>query len=158
MIPQPSYVMPPRSDIVAYSLDHSPVLAVECKRGKQTSPQSAALLRRNLITHQLMPDAPYFLLAFSTGFFLWLEKTPPGEPPDFSASAKSVLKEYLGKLAEDTGDVRDEGLPLVLFSWLADLADAIRQPDPNSEADQMLVKSGLYDKIRFGEVKFEGVS
>jgi hypothetical protein len=67
MIPQPSYVMPPRSDIVAYSPDHHRVLVVECKGRKETSPQNAALLRRNLLTHALIPDAPYFLLAFPTG-------------------------------------------------------------------------------------------
>jgi hypothetical protein len=68
-----------------------------------------------------------------------------------------VLREYLGKRAE-AGGTRGESLQLALVSWLGDLASAIRQPDPTSEADQMLVKSGLYDKIRFGEVKSEVVS
>jgi len=154
MTPQPSYVMPLRTDIVAYSPDHSLVVVVECEGGNQTSPQYAALLRRSLITHRLLPDAPYLLIASPTGFFLWLEQTPPGEPPDFSASAASVLHHYVGKLAEDTEGIRRDALQLVLFGWLADLADAIRQPDPCSEADQMLVKSGLYDKIRRGQVKF----
>ena len=147
--------MPPRSDIIAYSTDHRPVLVVECKGGKETSPGNAARLRRNLLAHELIPDAPYFLLAFSTVFFLWRDKTPADQPPDFSASARSVLREYLGKLAEDAAATRGESLQLALVSWLGDLASAIRQPDPGSEADQMLVKSGLYEKIRSGEVKSE---
>lgn len=149
--------MPSHSDIVAYSPDHRRVLVVECKGGGEMSPENAALLRRNLLTHNLIPDAPYFLLAVPNGFFLWLDKTPADQPPDFFASAKSVLRDYLGKHAEALG-TRGESLQLVLVSWLGDLASAIRQPDPNSEADQMLVKSGLYDKIRFGEVKSEVLS
>jgi hypothetical protein len=155
MIPQSNFAMPPRSDIIAYSMDHRPVLVVECKGGKGTSPENAALLRRNLLAHELIPDAPYFLLAFATAFFLWREKTPADELPDFSASARSVLREYLGELAEKAPATRGESLQLALVSWLGDLASAIRQPDPGSEADQMLVKSGVYEKIRRGEVKSE---
>ena len=139
-------------NIFGYSRNRTPVLVVECIGGNEESLEDAARLRRNLLAHDLIPGAPYFLLAFGMRLFLWLEGAPAGQLPDFSASARSVLQNYLRK---DADGVNRDILDLLVVSWLDELAIAIRQPDPNSAADRMLLESGLYEKIRFGRVRLE---
>lgn len=150
--------MPAEADIVAYSPDQRPVLVVECKGGRHTSPQSASQLRRNLLTHSLVADAPYFLIAYPHDLFMWKRDSKWDAPPDYSASLKSVLSEYLGKLGDEYARVRPESLELALYSWLSDLVSTIREPALNSEADQMLVRAGVYDQIKRGEVRSQVAS
>lgn len=105
------------------------------------------------MAHGLIPDVPFFLLAFSTGLFLWKGHIGEDSLPDYMAPAKPVLKEYLGS-PWDGGEVLvEETLQIAFASWLADLAGAVRMPHADSEADAMLVRSGLYDQIRDGEVQ-----
>jgi hypothetical protein len=146
------------SDIVVYSSGHRPVLVVECKGGGETVAQGAAQLRRNLLIHGLIPDAPYLLLAFPTNFFLWKRESAPGDPPDFSAPSIGVLREYLGALADQKGVLREESLQLALEAWLGDLASTVRQPKSSSEADRIVVESGLFDLMKGGEVRSNVVS
>jgi hypothetical protein len=155
MLPPSTGAMTQHFDIVAYSADHRRVLVVECKGGKMTSPENAAQFRRNLMAHSAITPTPYFLLAFPTSLFLWKAETAPGELADFTAPAKPVLRSYLGSLVDREPGLQGQSIELAMLSWLGDLAAAIRKPDPKSEADQMVVKSGLYDKIRRGEVKSE---
>jgi hypothetical protein len=44
-------------------------------------------------------------------------------------------------------------MELAIASWLNDLANNVRKPDPSSEADQMLIRSGLYDQMKHGVVR-----
>jgi len=141
-------------DIVAYSRDHRRMLVVDCKMSKESSPESAARLRRNLMQHELLDEAPFFLLAFPTGLFLWKGEAKSDELPAFSAPAKPVLRTYLGKAAEDDANIRRASLEIALCSWLSDLVIGVRTPEANNEADQILVQSGLYEQIRHGEVRF----
>jgi hypothetical protein len=145
--------MSAEADIVAYSPDQRAVLVVECKAVRDVTPSSAAHLRRNLLTHSLVADAPYLLIAYPRDLFMWKRDSQWDAPPDFTASLNSVLSEYLGKVAEEYTAVRAESLELALYSWLSDLASTIRKPSPNSDADQMLVRAGVYDQIKRGEVK-----
>lgn len=133
------------------------MLVAECTGGRVTTSEDAALLRRNLLAHDLVPDAPYVLLAFPSHFFLWLPKAQADQLPNFAVSAEPVLREYLGERTEKLGELCSGSLQLLLVCWLDDLACAMRQPDPKSEADQMMVDSGLYDQIRRGEVKSEEI-
>jgi hypothetical protein len=44
---------------------------------------------------------------------------------------------------------------MIIYSWLDDLAVGIREPDPEAEADQLLVRTGIYDDIREGRAIME---
>ncbi|HEU4624181.1 MAG TPA: hypothetical protein VFS52_05420 [Steroidobacteraceae bacterium] len=155
MLPQPSHYMPARPDIVVYSQDKRRVLVVEVKEGKEPDPEHTAGLRRTLIAHDLLPHAPFFLLAYRTRLFLWRQETKPGEPPDYSASAAPILDDYASSFLKAGSPLRESGLQLIIFAWLADLASGARVPHPDSEPDRMSVESGLWGDIRLGDVQFE---
>jgi hypothetical protein len=141
------------ADIVIETRDRRRVLVVECKRAKETSPSQAARWRRNYLAHGLDSAVPYFLLAFPTALFLWRANHDMHAVPDFTAPAKSVLKRYLGAIADQPDGPLEESLEIAFSTWLNDLAAGIRQPDIGSEADQMLVRSGLLAQIKDGIIR-----
>lgn len=150
---QKSIAMAVQADFVIETKDRRLILVVECKRAKTTSITHAARWRRNFVAHGLDSAVPYFLLAFPTEIFLWHANQDIDAPPDFTAPAKPVLKRYLGPIADQPGGPLEESLEIAFSTWLSDLANGIRQPDTNSEADQMLVVSGLLARIKDGVLR-----
>jgi hypothetical protein len=141
------------ADIVV-SKEDRPVLMVEIKAGKETSPTAAARFRRNLIENKMVADAPFLLLAFKTSLFLWRKETSLDEPADFTAPIKPILEFYL-QSHHDNPYIGEESIQIAVHSWLRDLAIGIRQPDPASPPDQMLLDSGLYNEMYSGDVRPE---
>lgn len=142
-----------RADIVIELPNRRPILIVECKQAQDISSQKAVRWRRNLVAHGLDSEVPYFLLAFPTGLFLWRANSNLEAPPDFTAPAQILLKRFLGPIADQPGGPLEESIEIALSFWLAELAHGVRQPEALSEADQMLVRSGLLERIkgvRFG--------
>jgi hypothetical protein len=148
-----SIPMPVEYDIVIESADRTRVLIVECKRNKVTSAAEAANYRHSFHAFARDLTAAYFMMAFPTGLFLWKGDAAPDAPPPFSAAAKPVLKAYLGSVADQPGGPVAENLEIAISSWLNDLASGIREPDPDSEPEQLIVKSGLFDKLKGGYVR-----
>jgi len=142
------------ADIIVYSRNKRLVLAVETEASSEPTAQEATELRCRLLEHPLFPRGSFFLFVNYAAMFLWREETPPAAPPDFSASADTVLKDY--ELLDDGKGVPSKGaLEIVVFAWLSSIANGLREADPASPPGQMLIQSGLYDEIRGGEVQFE---
>lgn len=160
MIPHQSEITAMRLeyDIVVEAPDRTRVLVVECKRAKESSDTDAVRWRRNLQVHGLNVDSEFFLLAFPTKLFLWKADRPPNASPDFSAPSKPVLKRYLGRVADQPGGPLPESLEIALSSWLNDLANGVREPDLASEPEQMIVESGVLDRIKGGRVRTQVVA
>src|SRR5579871_3176657 len=138
-----------RANIVIESLrGRRRILVVLCRGLKTASSQQATEWRTNLIADGFELDTHHLLLGFPTGLFLWLPNTDSEAPPDFIVSAQSVLERYLSPRVEELGGPDNEDLEVVFSFWLMDLANGMREPDALSEADQMLVTSGLLEKIR----------
>ena len=146
--------MVPNADIIVYSHDRSLALAVETTISRAPTAEDATELRRHLLMHQLLPRAPFFLLVNPTSMFLWREATPPTAPPDREVSADAVLNNYCseesGKWAMTKG-----ALEIVVLHWLCTIANGLREADPASPPEQMLIDSGLYEQIRNGDVQFD---
>lgn len=152
---QAKYKMPALADIVVYAPDSHLVLAVEIKEAKQTSATEAAALRRSLLAHGLLPDSAFFLLVYPSTLFLWRRETPAADPPDYIASTLSVMIDpERGVAADDRARLRKGGLQLRVFAWLSVLASDLRRADPKSEPEKMLIDSGVYERLRHGEVRF----
>lgn len=147
--------MDTRSDIEVYSPDHRLQLVVEVKSTPGASPAWAARFRRNLLAHGAVPDAPYFLIAVPDCLFLWSRGAGVDVPPDYEAATSDVVREYLGSWAADATDLGEGSLQIALGAWLRDLAQSVRKPRRDSEADRMLLDSGAYQAIRRGSVAFE---
>ena len=141
-------------DIVVDSPTGRRILVVECKTTSKSTPQDAAHLRRNLLVHNQLPADAFFLLAIPSRLFLWSWDRDVNAAPNFTADAQPVLRDYLGPIANQKGGPRGESLELAIASWLGDLTSNIRSPD-KSDADRMLVDSGLLDKIKGGRVRTE---
>ena len=101
-----------QADIVIETSDRHLASVVECKRAKETSPSQAARWRRNYLAHGLDFNRSYFLLAFPTALFLWRANQDIDAAPDFTAPAKSVLKRYLGAIADQPDGPLEESLEI----------------------------------------------
>jgi hypothetical protein len=143
-------MLPASTDIVVYARDRRPVLAVEIKEKINASAKDATALRRYLLAHGLVPASAFYLIVYPTMLFLWRRETPATGLPDYAVSAKLAGDEM------DGAHLRKGGLQLVVFWWLSVLANDLRDADPSSEAEKMLIDSGVYENLRHGEVRFEG--
>jgi hypothetical protein len=139
------------ADIVLETPDGR-VLLVECTWMNDPSLDGAAQLRDSLVPLWL-GEYEYFLLTLRTELHLWRRETPPGSLPDFSASARRVWSDYLGKLADSEETLQSRSMELAVAAWLSDLASNVRQPDPASEPDKLLVESGLYNQMKHASVR-----
>src|SRR5215831_18277134 len=68
-------------DIAVYSPDGQLQLVVEAKSQQQTSREWAARFRRNLLVHDVIPPANYFLLAMPDHLYLWKDGVNLAEAP-----------------------------------------------------------------------------
>ena len=141
-------------DIVVYSNDRRPVLVVEVRAAKETSPERASTLRQDLLQRDPLLAESFLLLAYSTYLFLW-EKNAPADAKPRTAAVKDVLRDYGGASADREQGPTPEGLTMMLYFWLDDLAVGIRKPKQASEADQLLVRNGVYEQIRRGRAERE---
>lgn len=98
-------------------------------------------------------DFEYFMLALHTDLHLWRKDAPAGSQPLFTASAMQIWRDYLGKLADNPEALRSPTMIVGVRSWLGDRANNVAKPDPGSDADQLLFRSGLYDRMRRGIVR-----
>ena len=140
-------------DIAAYSPDHRQVLIVEVKSSKDSGPHHLECIREALMSGS-DENVQFFVLAQRNGLFLWKKGAGAGTTAEF-ASVKSILNDYAASLPDQEESIRKPGLEIVIHAWLDDLALGIRQPKQDSEADQLLVRTGAYNQIREGRIVAE---
>lgn len=142
-----------RPDFALYSPDGELEMVGEVKKAQEASPGAASRIRRNLLAHRAIPNAPYFLIFFPDRLYLWKDvQSDVDSPPSRSAGIADVLRDYLGDPAKNPVGLGEESLELALGSWFRDLATATRAPSETSEADKLLVESGLYSALRRGSI------
>jgi hypothetical protein len=142
------------ADLVVFSSDDKPLVIVEVKGGKDTSPQSLEQVKQQLLTYATHIPAQYLLAVFRSGLFLWEKQDEQNHAPRH-ASARSLFREYASSVAEPEDRLRTDGLRILVHAWLDDLAIGIRKPKADSEADQLLVDTGIYEKMKRGRVATE---
>jgi hypothetical protein len=155
--PLPSFAMSAaKADIAVFSKDRRPVLAVDVRdSGIYATAESAAELRRSLIAHDLLPEAPFFMLATPVRIFLWLCEARPDAQPQYSAPAKHVLDSYGSTRRNRESPARGGALEIVIFFWLSDVARGARSLSADSELDRLLLDSGLFAQMKDGTADFE---
>lgn len=149
--------MSSRADIVVYTPDERVLLVAEVKHIQGASPEWAAQMRRNLLVHGLVPNAPFFLLALPDHFYLWKDGKPVQDavPPDYEVEAAEVLASYTGRLDIPLADLSEPSLELLVTSWLHDLIDFELRREDAGPHQQWLFDSGLYRAIKNGSVTTE---
>jgi len=129
---------------MAFDKDGQLALIAEVKNKRGTSSNWAAKMRRNMLAHGLMPNAPYFLLALPDAFYLWdssgrsLQFAEPVQKVD----PHSFLRTYYQKTGISPTDPTEESFEFIVTSWLNQVLRA-KSPQELSNGNQdWLVTSG----------------
>ncbi len=146
-----------RADIIVYGPDKTLQLAVEVKTKRDASLEWVTQFRRNLLVHNVIPAAPYFLLALPDFFYLWKRHTRTSleVPPDYKIDAFETLSLYLGPTMDGTSYTSNYAFEFLVTDWLENLVSGELAPDELSVSSHWLVDSGLYEAIKHGSVVTE---
>jgi hypothetical protein len=127
----------------------------------------AARLLRNLLAHDALPKASYFMLALPDVFYLWKDPhgTPPadrgyipdGIEPDYEIAAVQALAPYMDGAPSQLADMSEPGLELLVASWLVDLLNTDLSRGDVSPELRVLFDSGLYEAIKEGRLATEAL-
>lgn len=146
------------ADLIVYSPDGVPQLAVEAKRKSNSSPESAAKMRRNLLVHASIPATRYFLLAVPGRMYFWKDASPQQEvAPDFEIETASVLRGYFDPTRVPPDTMSEQSLELAVAAWLADLTSG-QTTAPGGAGQAWLQDSGLLNAIRSGFVQTDAAA
>src|SRR5919202_1159445 len=109
-----------RPDIVVYRPDERVLLVAEVKNIRGASAEWAAQMRRNLLVHGIVPNAPFFLLALPDHFYLWKDGKSIQDtvPPDYEVETAVALGAYTERLGIPLEDLSEPSLELLVTSWL----------------------------------------
>src|ERR1039458_7027169 len=120
-------------DFVAYDREGRVLLLAEAKSRSGTSKSWAARLRRNMLSHGVLPWAKYFLIATPELMYLWKQERPDlaEMPPEFTIDAANVFQPYFQKLHQEPSKIGPEAFELLVLTWLTDIA----RPDSNLKQD-----------------------
>lgn len=127
-------------DFVAYDREGRVLLLAEAKSRRGTSESWAARLRRNMLSHGILPPSKYFLIATPERMYLWKQgRTGRGEaPPEFTIDAEKVFRPYFQKLQQEPLNIAPEAFELVVLTWLSDITRSGER-----DLDQATPPSGL---------------
>ena len=117
-------------------------------------------MRRNLLSHAVIPLSPYFLLALPDFFYLWTDAASADHEtkPDYQIEASELLASYLDPTIPPLNELSGYGLELVVASWLEDVVYADLRREAVGPNLQWLFDSGLYEAITHGSVAIEATA
>src|SRR5207248_7492860 len=113
-------------DFIAYDREGHIVLLAEAKSRRGTSENWAARLRRNMLSHGVLPWAKYFLIATPERLYLWKQERPnlAEVAPEVTIDATKEFQPYFQKLHQEPSDIGPEAFELLVLTWLTDIARA----------------------------------
>ncbi|MBW4462107.1 MAG: hypothetical protein KME47_17970 [Nodosilinea sp. WJT8-NPBG4] len=135
-------------------------LVVEVKGKTNASPAWAAALRRNILAHGILPNAPYFLMAFPDKFYLWVdaEAHPEQSDPTYTIDAHPILQPYFDKAGVTADQISGQSLELIVASWIGELLHSKQAPETFDKSLQWLVESGLNNALSGGKFEHEAAA
>lgn len=152
--------MSERPDIAAYSPDNELVLIVEVKNHSGASQEWVIQMRRNLMDNSAIPQSRFFILAMPDYFYLWKNTSLRDEEaePDYKIDAREALRPYIERTSLSLDNISEQGLELLVASWLSDLANSDLSGKRANPEFEWLFDSGLYESIRNGSVRMEAAA
>ncbi|OLD95623.1 MAG: hypothetical protein AUI36_46100 [Cyanobacteria bacterium 13_1_40CM_2_61_4] len=139
-----------RPDILIQSPEDLPIAVVEVKNRQDLTREVATVLRRNIITHSLLPQTPYFLLISQDVGFLW-KAAGPDAPPTYKFPMDRVVTRYLQR--EPGERLYGIELEFLVLQWLNDLASG--RLNASEEPEKTLALAGFNDSIREATITIE---
>jgi hypothetical protein len=109
-------------DFVAYDKEGQ-VLLAEAKSRRGTLESWAAGLRRNMLSHGILPSSKYFLIATPERMYLWKQQGTHAadSPPEFTIDAEKVFLPYFQRLHQEPVNIGPEAFELLVLTWLTDI-------------------------------------
>lgn len=143
-----------KPDIAVYGEGGETVLVAEVKGKPHSSPEWAALLRRNLAAYGL-PQARYFMVATLDQLYLWAGKPLQAElvPPDISVDTRPLFEPYLRQADVAADDLSEGGLELIVAVWLNELLVGYGADRLPPSAAEWFKSEGLLDALRGGRLE-----
>lgn len=135
-------------------------LVVEVKRKTNVSPEWAAKLRRNILSHGTFPKAPYFLMVFPDKFYLWsnAEAYQDQSEPTYTIDASPILQPYFDRAGVAADQISGASLELIVTSWLGEIIHSNQLPESIDASQQWLIESGLYAALVGGKLEHEAAA
>ncbi len=147
-------------DFIAYNPDGTVVLLAEAKSRHGTSEAWAAKLRRNMLSHGVLPPAEYFLIATPERMYGWKqENLSVGEiptqftPPQFTIDARKALAPYFAKLDCDPKNIGPKAFELLILSWLNEIARSAEYRAQLDASLRSLSESGLLSSLSRAQIE-----
>ena len=149
-----------RADIVVYDQTKNIQLIVEVKNKLGASREWAAQMRRNLLIHAVVPNAPYFLLALPDISYLWVNSHTQLEEalPNYEFKTKDILFSYMNEANLSLDDLNEYSFELLIVSWLQEITNSRLPEKKNSSGLQWLFDSGLFEAIKGGAIATEAIA
>lgn len=141
-------------DFIAYNPDGTVALLAEAKSRRGTSESWAAKLRRNMLSHGVLPRSQYFLIATPERMYGWRQAdlTPNEAPPQFTIDAGRALAPYFARLDQDPANIGPRAFELLVLNWLTDIARSPDRPEVDPSLRE-LSESGLLSSLRQSEIE-----
>lgn len=141
------------ADVAVYGSNGQLQLVVEVKNRANVSTDWVSRIRRNLLVHKMLPNAPYFLLVLPDKLYLW-ENTSPiiQTPPNFTSSTSVIFSMATAHQVNLLDDISEYGLELLVSSWLEFIVHSDLDPTMSQDDLSWLFESGLYGAIKNGSV------
>lgn len=148
------------ADVIVYDQTKNIQLIVEIKNKIGASADWAAQMRRNLLTHAAIPNAPYFLLALPDISYLWVDsRTQSGEVlPNYQFNTKEALFSEVKEANLSLDNLNEYSLELLIVSWLQEVINSGLPEQKNGSSLQWLFDSGLYEAIKGGALATEAMA
>jgi hypothetical protein len=146
-------------DFVAYDKRGQAILLVEATSSQNTSELWAAQFRRNLLEHDTLPTARFFLIATPLRMYFWRQDdpSPREEPPQFTLDATTELKPYFEKFKESPETISRQAIDLILFCWLTDMAEFGQMRAERDSSLSWLSESGLLEALKRARIEMTAV-
>jgi len=148
------------ADIVAFDKRGQLVLMVEAKNKWGTSVEWAARMRQNMYAHDLLPKAPFCLLALPDRFYLWKNagETQEVMEPTLEIDPTPFLQPYYEKFGVAPSKLTGKSFELIVAAWLNQVLAADSASDFEALDQDWLLSSGLFDSLAGGYLELEAAA
>ena len=134
-------------------------LVVEVKNKTNVSLEWVAKLRRNILAHSILPNAPYFLIVFPDKFYLWIDENYIEESkPAYIIDAYSILQPYFERAGVTASQISGQSLELIVAAWLGEIIYSPKPPENIDDSQRWVMDSGLYAALTGGKFEHEAVA
>ncbi|WYD79330.1 MAG: hypothetical protein V8K32_08400 [Candidatus Electrothrix gigas] len=148
-----------KADLVVYDRHGQIVLVAEIKRKTGGSPEWAAEWRRKMLSHGVLPETKFFMIALPDRFYLWKDagNIPESTAPTFEIDAEPLLKPYLEGSGVSSGEISPQSFELIVSAWLNSVLRAGESANGKDEGLNWIKTSGFSEAVKGGRMQHKVV-